>query len=198
MTTRKRANEVAMAGFVIVIGGQGRNVGKTSVVCALIRAMPEARWTAIKISGHEHRGARAVTVYEEHEARLGTDSSRYLASGASRSLLVCAPEGQLAEAMPRVREEIAGAENVVLESNRVLEFLKPDLFAMVIDPKLDDFKPSAQRYLDHADTLLLTVGLPGRLDMLRRLDRIPRFRIAPPTYSSPEFVEFVRSRMQAS
>jgi hypothetical protein len=69
---------------------------------------------------------------------------------------------------------------------------------MVIDPKLEDFKPSAQRYLDHADTLLLTVGLPGRLDMLRRLDRIPRFRIAPPTYSSPEFVEFVRSRMQAS
>jgi hypothetical protein len=34
----------------IVIGGQSRSIGKTSVLCALIAAMPGRRFTAIKIT----------------------------------------------------------------------------------------------------------------------------------------------------
>ena len=39
---------------VIIVGGSGRNVGKTTLVCSLIAALPEYRWTAVKISAHEH------------------------------------------------------------------------------------------------------------------------------------------------
>ena len=39
---------------VIVIGGHSRNVGKTSVVAGLIAALPEFRWTALKITQHGH------------------------------------------------------------------------------------------------------------------------------------------------
>ncbi len=39
---------------IVIIGGQARNVGKTSVVCALIAAMPERRWTAVKITQFGH------------------------------------------------------------------------------------------------------------------------------------------------
>ena len=38
---------------VVVVGGQSRKVGKTSVVCGLIAALPEMRWTAIKLTQHE-------------------------------------------------------------------------------------------------------------------------------------------------
>ena len=34
---------------VVVVGGNTRNIGKTSVVAGLIAAMPEKLWTAIKI-----------------------------------------------------------------------------------------------------------------------------------------------------
>ena len=33
--------------------------------------------------------------------------------------------GDLAEAMPRIRKEIAQAENVIIESNSILRFLRP-------------------------------------------------------------------------
>jgi molybdopterin-guanine dinucleotide biosynthesis protein len=188
-----------MAGFVIVIGGQGRYVGKTSVVCALIAALPERRWTAIKISGHPH-GAAVCAVTEEHDASGVTDSARYLAAGAARSLLVCAPEGRLADAMPRVREEIALAEGVILESNSVVELLKPEVFAMVIDPERAEVKASAQRCLERADALLLVVSASAALAgssvlSAGAVELVPRFRIAPPVFSSSDFVEFVRRRM---
>ncbi len=39
---------------IIVVGGSNRGVGKTALVCGLIAALPEYRWTAVKISTHEH------------------------------------------------------------------------------------------------------------------------------------------------
>jgi hypothetical protein len=39
---------------IIVVGGSNRGVGKTSLICGLIAALTEYRWTAVKISTHEH------------------------------------------------------------------------------------------------------------------------------------------------
>jgi hypothetical protein len=39
---------------VIVVGGGGRGAGKTALVCGLMRALPEIKWTAVKITTHEH------------------------------------------------------------------------------------------------------------------------------------------------
>jgi hypothetical protein len=70
----------------------------------------------------------------------GTDSSRYLAAGAARSFWVRTRQGQLSEAMPRVRALLAGAGNAIVESNSVLRFLQPDLSLSVLDPGISDFK----------------------------------------------------------
>ena len=40
---------------IIVVGGSNRGVGKTTLVCALIAALPEYRWNAVKITTHDHR-----------------------------------------------------------------------------------------------------------------------------------------------
>src|ERR1019366_4850819 len=107
---------------IVVIGGQAKDVGKTGVVCALISALPERRWTAIKISsahgGSERRAAavvRVMAIAEERDPMTGTDSSRYLAAGAVRAFWVRTTEGQLAQAMPGIRAAMAAAENVILE-----------------------------------------------------------------------------------
>jgi hypothetical protein len=39
---------------IIVVGGSNRGVGKTALVCGLIAALPEYRWTAVKITTHDH------------------------------------------------------------------------------------------------------------------------------------------------
>jgi hypothetical protein len=197
---------------VIVIGGHTRNIGKTSVVCGILSAMPDKYWTAIKITQFGHGICSAngepcdcetadhtIAISEERDATTGTDSSRYLAAGAVRSLWVRTRQGQLAGAMPRIRKEIAQAKNVILESNSVLRFLKPDVYASVLDPEVADFKKSALRYLDRADAILLpseTLDHTAWADVSPRLiERIPRFQIAPPTYSSPDFVTFLTQKM---
>ena len=200
---------------VIVIGGHTRNIGKTSVVAGLISAMPEMRWTAIKITQHDHGVGSAngeqcdcgtadhtVAISEEHDRTSRTDSSRYLAAGAAKSLWVRTRQGQLAQAMPLVRAEIARAENVIVESNSILRFLRPDVYASVLDPAVADFKASSLRYLDRADALLLTSELHGPTEWrgvsMKLLEGIRRFEIHPPAYCSAEFVDFVAQRMEES
>lgn len=198
---------------ILVIGGQTRNVGKTAVVCSLISAMPERRWTAIKITQCKHDApnaapcdcelaGRSLAIDEERDVNTGTDSSRYLAAGAVRSFWVRVRAGQLAEAMPRIRilAEIASAGNTILESNSVLGYLKPDLYAIVLDPARGDFKPSARQYLDQADAILLSAA-PGQQPVWSgvpadAIKRIRTFRIEPPSYGSAEFVSFVAQKLE--
>ena len=197
---------------VIVIGGHTRNIGKTSVVAALISAMPDKCWTAIKITQFGHGICSAngepcdcetadhtIAVSEERNPTSGTDSGRYLAAGAARSLWVRTRQGQLAEAMPRIRAEIARSENVLIESNSILRFLQPDLYASVLNPEVADFKTSSLRYLDRADALLLPstdLRHPHWQNVsLKLIEGIPRFQISPPAYFSPEFASLVAQKL---
>jgi hypothetical protein len=199
---------------VVVVGGHTRNIGKTSVVAGLISAMPEMQWTAFKITQFGHGVCSAngepcdcetaehtIAISEEHERASGTDSSRYLAAGAVRALWVRTRVGQLAEAMPRVRREIAAAENAIVESNSILRFLRPDAFVSVLDPATKDFKESAKRYLDRADAVVIVgeglespawEGISGRL-----IERAKRFAGREGAYCSEALAAFVRERVLA-
>src|SRR5580692_12270315 len=153
---------------LIVVGGHSRNVGKTSVVAGLIAALPEFHWTAMKITQYGHgicsangkvcdcaSADHSWAVTEERNRSGESDSSRFLVSGAVRSLWVRTRQGMLAEAMPRLRKELAGAENAILESNSVMRFLRPDLYLTVLDAANPDFKASAKEFLDRADAVIL-------------------------------------------
>ncbi len=202
---------------VVVVGGHSRSVGKTSVVAGLVRAMPEMRWTAVKVTqyGHgicsangeacdcqtaDHRAAISV----ERDAASGTDTSRYLAAGAERSLWVRTEQGHLAEAMPRLRKELAATENAggsaILESNSLMQFLRPDLYLAVLDPANKDFKASALRFLDRADAVLWVGEEEQEVEWenvsLKLIRGTPKFRVQAPSFLSDEVVEFVRERMK--
>ena len=197
---------------VVVVGGQTRNIGKTSVVAGLIARLPELRWTAFKITQYGHGFCTAdgapcqcqtadscVSVTAERDATSGTDTSRFLAAGAVRSLWVRTRIGMLAEAVPRIREELARAENAILESNSILDYLEPDIYLTVLDPSVSDFKESARRYLDRANAVLVsapTAPFTSPAPTIRAaLDGKPHFIIAPPTSVSDELIAFVRARL---
>ncbi len=42
--------------------------------------------------------------------------------------------------MPALRQRLERARHVILESNSVLKFLRPDLYLTVLDPGTEDFK----------------------------------------------------------
>ncbi len=200
---------------IVVIGGHSRNVGKTSVVAGLVRALPEMRWTAVKITQYGHgicsangepcdcvTADHSLAITEERNPDSGTDTARYLGAGAAKSLWVRTQQGQLAEAMPRLRRALAAAENAIIESNSVLQFLRPDVYLALLDPSNADFKPSALRYLDRADALLLLSPLPENpvwphvsASLLRSL---PSFAVAPPEYLTGDVIAFVRDKTRVA
>ena len=89
---------------VVVVGGNSRNIGKTSVVAGLIARLPEMHWTAFKITQHGHhlcdgrsRGCDCIppdalpwNCTEETNRTSGKDSARFLYAGAV-SRFCCAP-----------------------------------------------------------------------------------------------------------
>ena len=197
---------------VVVIGGHSRNIGKTSVVEGVIRAMPWMHWTAFKITQFGHGMCSAngepcdcetaehmLAVSEERDVASGTDSSRYLAAGAIRSLWVRTRTGDLAEAMPRIRKELERAENAVIESNSILRFLRPDVYLSVLDPAVEDFKDSARLYLDRADAVLVPEGELGRPEWkgvsLKLLEGTPVLPMRPPVYVTEEVATYIEKRL---
>jgi hypothetical protein len=200
---------------LVVIGGHSRNVGKTSLVAGLISALPDLHFTALKITQYGHGICSADgtpcdcasddhswAVTEERDRSGESDTSRFLVAGAERVYWVRTRQGMLAEAMPRIRQVIASSENVIVESNSLMKFLRPDLYLTLLDFSNPDFKDSAREFLDRADAVILqnaNLSSPAWQGVsLKPVSRKPVFRIQPPEYLTPEIVDFVRPRLGAS
>jgi hypothetical protein len=196
---------------IVVIGGHSRSVGKTSVVAGLISALREYDWTAVKITQYGHgvcsaNGApcdcatadHTWAISEEKDHSGESDTSRFLVAGAERALWVRTEQGRLAEAMPALRRRLERSRHVMVESNSVLKFLRPDLYLTVLDPGTEDFKNSAREFLDRAGAVILhndskAGGSAWRGVSLKPVAERPVFRITPPPYVTAEIVEFVRN-----
>jgi hypothetical protein len=193
---------------LIVIGGHSRSVGKTSVVAGLITALREFDWTAVKITQYGHgicsangepcdcaTGDHSWAILEERNRDGESDTSRFLVAGAARALWVRTEQGRLAEAMPALRERLSGARNVIVESNSVLKFMRPDLYLTVLDPGTEDFKNSAREFLDRAGAVILhdVKEAAWQNVSLKPIAGRPIFSVSPPPYLTDEIVEFVRS-----
>jgi hypothetical protein len=196
---------------IIVVGGHSRSVGKTSVVAGLISALPDFEWTAVKITQYGHgicsadgaacdcaTGDHSWAISEERDRSGDSDTSRFLLAGATRVYWTRTEQGRLAEAMPTLRKRLEGSRNVIIESNSVLKFLRPDLYVTVLDPATEDFKNSAREFLDRADAVVLhekPEGPAWQAVSLKPVMNRPIFRILPPPYVTPEIVDYVRSKL---
>lgn len=161
---------------VVIVGGHTRSIGKTQLVCDVISSFPQASWIAGKITQYGHgvcaqNGQNCDCAPDEHVCAIeweshpqsGTDSARFLVAGAKRSFWLRTKQGFLAEGLPLLRAALreaatdanADSRALILESNSLMQFLKPSLYFAVLDPAREDFKDSARSALDRADALVL-------------------------------------------
>lgn len=201
--------------MLVVVGGHSRNIGKTSVVAGLIQALPEARWTAIKITQHGHgicsaAGAPCDCAIEyDHPYAISeqftaddSDTGRFVSGGAARTFWLRTAVGQLGHAVEVLRRILESSENAIVESNSVLDFFDPDLYLVVLDLSVRDVKESSRRFLSRADAFIVNDrkrAAPVWEEIFAGpLAEKPRFTIAPPYYVSPELAGFVRDRLRPS
>jgi hypothetical protein len=153
---------------LVVVGGSSRNIGKTTVVAGLIRALPQYQWTAIKLTQYGHGicsqdgnacdcapEEHPFAIDEESDRSSGTDTSRLLAAGARRALWARVRQGMLETALPALRAAIANDGNIIIESNSIVRYWRPTVYLTVLDPAKQDFKVSAREFLPQADACLM-------------------------------------------
>jgi hypothetical protein len=200
---------------LVVVGGQLRKVGKTSVVAGLVRGLNSLAWTAVKISHHggdadsqDTQSADDLPAHldflwsEEKDPSGHDDTSRYLAAGARRALWLRARGGTLAQALPGLLKALEGDEHVIIESNSILAFLKPAVFLFVIDESRRELKASARQFLPRADALVKVgpeLKAPVWLGIsFQMLEGKPVFPVSAGEWSNPALSRFVRERLASA
>jgi len=201
---------------LVMVGGHTRNIGKTSVVEGIIRATQELNWTAAKITQFGH-GVCSVngetcgcavsehqfSITEERHRDTGTDTARFLAAGAIRSLWVRTKQGELFTALPALRRQIEDDEFVIVESNSLRRFMNPAVYLQVLDTANPDFKLSSQQFFDLSDAYVL-IDRPPEESVLANIVLLEReVRRNKPCFTvrqadrfmNEEIVEFVRSKL---
>jgi hypothetical protein len=180
---------------IVVVGGSGRDVGKTSLICGLIAALPERSWIAVKISSHVHGTAQPV--WEEKEAGQGTDTARYLAAGARRAFLLAAPERtDLERVLDQLWAECEAGANFIFESNRILDHVRPELCLMVranAEPK-----PSFSYAVRLADAIVARSNTDHALSEKLTAERrpVPVFHLASFEQISPAMRNWICERLE--
>ena len=194
--------------MILVVGGHSRNVGKTSVVANLIAAFDRYRWTAVKITQFGHGVCSAngescecatdpdhpFALTRERNGNSGTDTSRYLAAGAAESLWLRTRAGELGFAMPALRRVVERSREVIMESNSVLQFIRPDAYLVVLDPANPDVKLSSQRYFDRADAFLTSGEVASNFPWYRLMRNKPAFPLGPRYELPANLLQFIESK----
>ena len=138
--------------MLIVVSGHSRGVGKTSLVEAVVRALPAYNFSTLKISGHRHGSPDGL-----HSARQdnGPCGARLVAAGARSAWLLHADTKAFPYALPAIEELLSMSPNWIVESNRLVAYLQPDLLLFVCHPEIADWKESADACLAGCDAVVL-------------------------------------------
>jgi hypothetical protein len=173
-----------MPGRLIVVGGQCSKVGKTSLVEDLIKAFPKYAWTAAKITPYSESGCpvngekcrcapseHTFAIQTETSRRGKSDTSRFLAAGATKAIWVQIKAGRFKDALLPLASAIAKAQYVIIESNAIVRHWQPDLFFLVLDPGIADSKASTRSLLRFADAFVYRSPYLG--DSFKNSPRIP-------------------------
>lgn len=154
---------------VVAVSGFSSNVGKTTLVCELLRRLPG--WEAIKLTrghyrscGKDPKGCCVSDLIREDPVirsgraanyETGKDTGHFWDAGASNVHWVIVKDDQvergIKEALARVK-----AEGVVIEGNSFLEYINADLAIMCARAEGGKVKPSARDALLKSNVLYLS------------------------------------------
>jgi len=126
---------------LLIIGGTGRDAGKSSLAALLISRFADRGVNGIKITPHDHPDVSGLTlingndifqVYEEKKLASDKDSARMLKAGALKVFLIVSPEAHLGEAFSLLQPLIIPGVPVICESPALRRYVEPDLFILMM------------------------------------------------------------------
>ena len=185
---------------LIVVAGHSRGVGKTTTIEEILRAQREGRWAAVKVSAHRHcdPGDTKPLIERDYCADADTQTGRYLIAGAERAYLCRTPSSQLAATARFIGELHDSGFNVIVESNRLVDFLEPDVVLFAVAPRIADWKASSGVALPRTSAFVIRDPDAARaLEAVHALEARGRLGFAPGHEAHDRKLhEWLRSRLQ--
>jgi molybdopterin-guanine dinucleotide biosynthesis protein len=189
--------------LIVGVGGFTSEVGKTTLLCDLLRMIPG--WEAIKTTRGHYRSCgkdphtccvshlledRAV-IRSGREATYtpNKDTGRYWEAGAENVHWVIATDEQLADGIGDAISRVK-TPGVFVEGNSFSEFIKPDFFIMVARADHPKIKATARKALGRVSAFYVSdetrLGGAGELEELSRKLRLSDMPEFAPVFSSSE------------
>jgi molybdopterin-guanine dinucleotide biosynthesis protein len=153
---------------IVSVSGFSSEVGKTTLMCELLRAFPG--WEAIKMTRGHYRSCGkdphaccvshmlseepVIRSGREHTYELGKDTGRYWDAGAANVHWVIVTDEQVEQGVRQALDRIS-AQGVFIEGNSFLDFIQVDFAVMVATASGGKIKASARRALSHTSALYL-------------------------------------------
>lgn len=149
---------------LILVGGTGRNVGKTEFVCRLIQQTAELyNVYALKVSAifpdeevfHGHHGGllQSQRLFEETRFDTPKDTSRMLRAGAKRVFYLQSDDEFIESGYLEFCNQVPEGSIVICESNSLGYHVKPGLH-IIIKGSRGIIKPRAKNQLKFADLII--------------------------------------------
>jgi molybdopterin-guanine dinucleotide biosynthesis protein len=158
---------------MLLVGGAGRNSGKTRLSCALIQRFRERhhvvglKVTAIR-EGPCPRGKDSCgvctslegdyAITEEHGDPPGKDTSLMVAAGAQQVFWMRVMRARMAQGLQALIRRIGPDAVCICESNSLRHVVQPGLFLIVKHRDADKMKRSSREVLHLADRVVLSDG----------------------------------------
>ncbi len=162
---------------LIIVGGTGRNVGKTEFVCRLIEIVAATHEVyALKVSAifpdeglfhGDHSDENLSTgqkLFEEDRRDTTKDTSRMLRAGAKKVFYLRSDDSGILAGFADFQKKIAPNSLIVCESNSLWNFIKPGLLVMVTKEG-QIIKPRAVEQMQSADIVVTSDGKSGFPDI---------------------------------
>lgn len=145
-----------MMPFIVGVGGAHSKVGKTTIVCQILRRLNG--WGAIKNSKTQLHSSIVDT--SEILRQKNKDTRRFIDAGAQEVLWVQSPPENLKETLQIAVDRLSHLRGIIIEGNSAVEALKPDIIVFLYGS--GELKRGADRILRMSDAVIYdNVPPPG-------------------------------------
>ena len=153
-------------GNIVLIAGSGRNVGKTTLGCEIIKATKKQEIVTVKITPHFHEATPGLIeiekgdgwiISEETNSVSTKDSSLFLKNGAKKSYFIQAKEDKLGDAFNAIKKLLTKDKLVVIESAALHNIIQPALFIFIL-PDGKTIDKEIEPTMEKADLIVVSNG----------------------------------------
>jgi len=150
---------------MIMIGGNSRNSGKTTMACSCIAKLSDVHEViGLKVTSirpgeedlhgnHEDNFSDNFSIYEEKNPESLKDTSKMLKAGATHVYYIRAEENFTKQAILHFLSKYVNKQLIVCESRSLREIISPGLFLIMMKLQVVEKTKDMDKYLKKADKI---------------------------------------------